>query len=34
MNRHQIARLRRRFGLTETQARLVAFLHYGGPRNG
>lgn len=25
-----IRRLRRRFGLTETQARLIALLHYGG----
>lgn len=25
-----ILRLRRRYGLTETQARLVAALHYGG----
>lgn len=33
MNQLQIIRLQRRFGLTETQARLVAALHYGGSRN-
>ena len=29
----RIARLRRRFGLTETQARLYADLFFGGARN-
>ena len=34
MTRLQIIRLQRRYGLTETQARLVAALHFGGTRHG
>ena len=34
ITRLQIARLQRRYGLTASQARLVAELHYGGRRNG
>ncbi len=34
MMRRQIAHLRRRYGLTETQARLLADLHFGGGGHG
>jgi hypothetical protein len=34
MSRRQVARLRRLYGLTETQARLVAVLHFGEADNG
>jgi hypothetical protein len=33
MTAASILRLRRRYGLTATQARLVAVLHYGGSRD-
>ena len=34
MTRLRIARLRHRYGLTETQARLIADLFFGGAKNG
>ncbi len=33
MKQLQIIRLQRRYGMTATQARLVAELHFGGTRN-